>query len=298
MTIDKHYGIVLDNKDHEAEDLNDGLMRGRLKVQVDTLLVGDEDGTEAEFGLWADPAFPFTGNEGSGWFFVPPIGAEVELEYDTDELGSLQDLRWVAGIYSDENDIPEQFKINYPERRGFRTPGGHMLMFDDTDGSHLMTLSSPAGQFVNFDSSGDILIANSTGMMIIVSKADKMIALIDGNQNIVQMHEDGITVVDKHGNFASTARDKIQMVSAGDIAIQGGNVNIDGGTVNIGNPNGPPISALLGGVFAILYDGHFHTAPPLGGSTTPPVVPLATLKGTAADPIAKDIKLKPSPFGG
>ena len=191
MKKETHYATVLNNKDNESEELNDGLMRGRLQVQCNTLLIADETGADTEFGLWVEPSFPFTGAEGkSGWFFVPPVGAQVEIEIDRDEIGAVQSVKWIAGIYTDLNDIPEKFKTNYPERRGIITPAGHTLFFDDTPGSNLMTLSSPTGQYMNFGAAGEVIISIATGSLILIDKENKSVVIADENGNLLQLNED------------------------------------------------------------------------------------------------------------
>jgi len=293
MNREKHYATVLNNLDNESEEIGDGLMRGRLQVQCDTLLIADDTGADTEFALWVEPSFPFTGVEGkSGWFFVPPIGAQVEIEIDRDEIGAVQSVKWIAGIYTDLNDIPEQFKTNYPERRGMITPAGHTLFFDDTSGSELMTLSSPTGQYINFGSAGEIIISIITGSLILIDKVNKSVIVADENGNLFQLNENGIKIVDKNGSFIETARDKIQIVSSADLVVSGNNVDISGGTVNLGDPNGLAFGAMLGDLMVALFDAHTHLCTAPGSPSGPPVIPIASLNGSPAYPVAMYIKHK------
>lgn len=291
MKKEKHYATVLNNKDNESEEIGDGLMRGRVQIQCDTLLIADEEGSSTEFALWVEPSFPFTGAEGkSGWFFTPPVGAQVEIEIDRDEIGAVQSVKWIAGLYTDLNDIPEVFKTNYPERRGMVTPAGHTLFFDDTAGSELMTLSSPSGQYINFGSKGETVIAIGSGSMIMIDKENKSIIIVDENGNLFQLNEKGVKIVDVNSNFIETSRNNIQVVASGDVALSGSNVSVLGGSVNIGDSQGLEFSAMLGDLMAAIHDSHIHSTTSPGAPTGTPVIPIASLKGTPADPLAQYVK--------
>jgi len=49
------------------------------------------------------------------------------------EGGNAAYPRWRHGWWAD-NELPEPFKANYPEVRGFKTKAGHVFFVDDKDG--------------------------------------------------------------------------------------------------------------------------------------------------------------------
>lgn len=125
-----HIGIVSRNNDPER--------LGRIRVKCQTLA-----GARTELPQWVKPCFPFTSSKSAGWFFVPEVGSEVELEVlegtDSDETYgesfiASPDIHYRAGLYSAANPLPDEFQEHYPKRRGLRTPSGHLLILDDEDG--------------------------------------------------------------------------------------------------------------------------------------------------------------------
>jgi hypothetical protein len=151
-----HYGIVTDNRDDEQ--------RGRIRVACATLV---PDGTD--WPEWVDPVFPYLSssdqqNATGGWFFVPDIGVAVELEVtvssDRDEtpgatILDANDIKWRSCSFSRGSDsIADDFKTNYPNRRGFVTGAGHKLVFDDTAGDPevlLLQSNEDGNTFLDFD---------------------------------------------------------------------------------------------------------------------------------------------------
>jgi len=103
---------------------------------------------------WIDPCFDW------GWFYVPDVGEQIEIEVvsgsDRDEVPGqafleAPNFRWRGKRFYDperpldqggpKTPINEAFKTNYGKRRGFATPGGHILIFDDTPGLETITLT-------------------------------------------------------------------------------------------------------------------------------------------------------------
>jgi hypothetical protein len=137
-TIERYIATVTDNEDEEN--------RGRIKVAC-TQLLGDEE-TELPDFIEADFSW--------GWFVVPDVGEQVEIEFvtstETDEIsgqalleGGIDNIKWrMIRPYTDEEldgestnvpaPIHPDFAENY-KRRGFATPLGHILLFDDTEGA-------------------------------------------------------------------------------------------------------------------------------------------------------------------
>jgi len=136
-------GIVTDNEDPEK--------RGRVKVKLPTVLQGK---THPE---WADATFPYAGFK-VGWFFVPEVGSAVEIEIASGEDSvDHPEIFYRAVLYSTKDPIPDQFKTNYPKRKGLRTPSGHLLMFDDKKDSLLIEFRHIIGTGFEWDKEGSWL---------------------------------------------------------------------------------------------------------------------------------------------
>ena len=112
-----HFGRVVANDDPEK--------RGGLKIQVDTLLEGATVTDD-----YIPPSFPFAGND-QGWFFVPEVGNQVEVEVTADPDRAVESLeaRWRTVLYSDVDNIPEEFRSN-PQQRGGIKFGKSVMLFD------------------------------------------------------------------------------------------------------------------------------------------------------------------------
>lgn len=123
-----HNGLVSDRKDPEK--------RGRLKVAFKTIFDG-------EWPEWVDPCFPFAGSN-CGWFAVPPVGTAVECEVHRgkgpDVTIDTPRIRWRSALYNRVDQIPKEFQKNYPNVSGFKSPGGHILIMDDTEGKEFLFL--------------------------------------------------------------------------------------------------------------------------------------------------------------
>jgi hypothetical protein len=137
---------VVDNQDPET--------RGRIQVTCVGLLGSDE----VKYNKWIDPRFDW------GWFYVPDIGEEVEIEVvaasDKDQsygqtFVEAPNPTWRGKReYSSDTPINDEFKTNYGKRRGFATPAGHVFIFDDTEGSEKISISLKDGN-IRFDITPD-----------------------------------------------------------------------------------------------------------------------------------------------
>jgi len=83
----KYRGQVTDNKDP--------LMLGRLRARVPAIF-GDEE------SAWALPSVPYAG-KGVGFFFIPPIGANVWIEF---EAGNIDYPIW-SGCFWGVGETPK-----------------------------------------------------------------------------------------------------------------------------------------------------------------------------------------------
>lgn len=130
----ERYTAIVTKNDIDAED---GQRRGRIKVKC-VGLTGDPD---TELPHWIEPTLDW------GWFLVPNKDELVEIEFRVS--GEQDESRWQSSI-SDADarwrgkrffspqaqeplKVPPDFTSSYGNQRGFATPFGHVLLFDDTE---------------------------------------------------------------------------------------------------------------------------------------------------------------------
>src|SRR5262245_3283438 len=110
----KYRGFVVDNQDPEK--------RARLRLKAPSVL-GDGETS------WALPCLPFGGLAWHGWFAAPEVDAQVWVEF---EEGELAQPIWSGTFWQAQADVPEEAgKPEEPTTRLLKTPGGHLLQFDD-----------------------------------------------------------------------------------------------------------------------------------------------------------------------
>jgi len=115
----------------------------------ENLQPGVTEGVEIEpieYPLGALPKFPIVG-DGYGVFYMPLPEQELNMvnlhSIVSDELlGKLfgqTEFYWESVGYYDEeiNTIPPEFKVNYPYRWGFKSPTGHLIIFDNKTGEFI-----------------------------------------------------------------------------------------------------------------------------------------------------------------
>ena len=116
---EKHFAIVT-----RVEDEKKGLkLRGAVYFQSDTL-TGD-----AEYPIPAEPSFEQAGQNGEGWFRVPQVNDQIEVELDVNDEHTVP--RYIRMIYSDEDEVAEEFLLNYPHRWGYKSRRGNIIIMDN-----------------------------------------------------------------------------------------------------------------------------------------------------------------------
>lgn len=125
---------------------NDPEKRGRIKVGNSEIL-GDDAGNPEEIPDWIEPCFPFVGKDSSGWFSVPSVGTQVEVEAHTPDHSLIEQpyYRYRACLYQKKSSIPEEFQTNYPYRMGIKFPSGHLLLFDNKKDAERIELKHKDG---------------------------------------------------------------------------------------------------------------------------------------------------------
>lgn len=252
MNFEEHDAIVSSIDDEEQ--------RGRIQVACAGLL-GDE---ETILPYWIEPELDW------GWFYVPDVGEIVEIKvivggYEDESFGqSGIDVpnptwrgkrTWTSEETDGENiprPIPEDFKTNYGKRRGFATPAGHILFFDDTEGKEVIEIRSKNGSKLTLDDE------------------NKKINLTDENGNIIDLTKDGVEITDVNSNIIRTSSAGVEVQSSGDVNITGGTANISTDKINL--LDGASEAVPLGDSLKQWADTHTH---PTGmGPSGVPIAPL------------------------
>ena len=107
----KYRGVVRDNADPDQ--------RGRVKLVVSDVYDNQETG-------WAEPCVPYAGN-GVGLFAVPPVGANVWVEF---ERGEIAHPIW-SGCFWAQGEAPINPEISNPAIPGtkvFKTDVGTITL--------------------------------------------------------------------------------------------------------------------------------------------------------------------------
>lgn len=235
----KYRGSVVDNDDPQG--------RGRLKVQVPSLL-GDA-ATD-----WALPCFPFGGVDQTGSYLVPPVGATVWVEF---EQGDLSYPIWTGTYWTNGVAAP----ASAPAKRVFRTPFGHTLEFDDSDGAEAVRIihGGDGNPSAVFDQNGSITITDKQGARIALDADANRLVIQDANGNVVTLSQSGTRVEDSNGHSIT--------FDASGAKISATQIALDGNTVALGGSGGEPI--LKGQSFLQFFMTHTH---PTGvGPSGPPI---------------------------
>jgi hypothetical protein len=168
----KYSAIVKDNRDAEKV--------GILQVSVPTIFPPDEL-------VPARAALPY------GMFFVPENDTQIWVEFEggDTEFPIWTGVQHIAGTWA-----PEAAK-DPPTVRAFKTPTGHLLIFDDTSGSESIILTDGKNAHqLTFDAGGITLTDGKNGHMI---KADGSGIRVTHGKNQHEVELSSSTVNVKHG---------------------------------------------------------------------------------------------------
>jgi hypothetical protein len=268
ISTEKHVAQVSNNQDPQK--------RGRIKV-VCASVMGDG---ATELPQWIEPDFEW------GWFSVPDVGEFVDIEHtdsaDDDESPGqssihVPNFRWKGrhwgGTDTDvPRPVPDDFtKTNYAKRRGFATPGGHVIMFDDTEGSKKVSITwhgkDKEFSYSAWDEDGSVIHANKNGSLIYLNAKDKELSIVDEHGNSALMSDTGITLTDKFSNVYESKDGATQILNQGSVTVSCKNATIDAGKIEL--TAGATEAVLKGDSFLQLFEAHIH---PTGmGPSGPPV---------------------------
>ena len=241
----KYRGLVIDNEDPEK--------RARLIVSVPSVLGAEVD------SHWAEPCLPFGGLKDQGLFMVPEVGAQVWVEF---EEGQVSKPIWSGTTWQQSDDVPTESANASPHMRQLKTPSGHILSFNDTQGEEEIRLFHPKQAELNINPDGVVKMTDADGAQIIMNASDSSISISDSNGNTITMESSGTTVTDSNGN-------EISMQGGGVTISSSATVTIEGAMVNVGGSGGEPL--IKGQSFLSLFATHVHTCTAPGSPTSPPI---------------------------
>lgn len=150
---------------------NDPKKLGRVKVTCRTLT-----NYQADFPAWVEPAHQFScpnpaTGESSGSMWVPAQGSVVLVEFlessSTDQVRletmvAYAKARYFCAPYSNPAPAPSEFTGDgYPDVRGWKTPSGHVLIFDDRQKT-IRIARADGPQYVEMSADGNMVIHASS----------------------------------------------------------------------------------------------------------------------------------------
>lgn len=148
-------------------NVNDPQQRGRIQVRItllhpasapvgqqpdqeesNTLIAPPDEGVPDDACPWAEPCFPWggfvnaeesDGLKSEGFFALPSVGSTVWVGFDQGFTGRPV---WL-GSWLTTGTVPEE--VSDPANiRLFKTPAGHIFLFDDTSGSEKVYMATAA----------------------------------------------------------------------------------------------------------------------------------------------------------
>lgn len=126
-----------------VQSVEDPAKAGRIKASITNM-----DGQI--YPDWIEPVFL------SGWISMPEVGDTVEIVSPESEdlIEFPEEVRYRGKIWDDANAAPDEFKKNYPFRRGYKTKSGHLLIFDDKQSNEEITISHKGILLISITNNG------------------------------------------------------------------------------------------------------------------------------------------------
>jgi uncharacterized protein involved in type VI secretion and phage assembly len=145
--------------------------QGRIELQFPWL-------SDSVRSSWAPVASALAGKE-RGAFFMPEIDDEVLVAF---EHGDVNHPFIVGFLWNGVDTPPETTNQN----RVIKTPGGHQLRFEDTDGAKKVVLKSNGGHHIEIDDSAETITikTNSGNHFIVLSDASNSVTVRGGGRRV------------------------------------------------------------------------------------------------------------------
>jgi len=152
-------GLVVENNDPEK--------LGRVRLVVPALPDGPE--------LWARVVSPLAGPD-RGLYFLPEIEDEVLVTFTQGDLSSAYVL---GALWGAKKQPPDYVGGIGNEIKAIKTRSGHLLEFDDGDGSEAITIKDKNNNTITIETCTDRIIIKSQSEMEI--SADKQMTITADN---------------------------------------------------------------------------------------------------------------------
>jgi len=292
-------GVVTSNQDPDK--------RGRIQVHCPQV------GQASAPDKWIMPAFAGSGNR-RGMFFAPEVDDTVWVSFYEGDPAKPEVYwgGWFGVPTPGTTDVPDALaqKTDFPEKKGFVTRAGHMLVFNDEAGNESVTImwNKPADgdpavtdrkqtakqnpkkcSVFAFDKNGSMLLKTPSSYMFQIDDDKKTVTLTTPNGSLLSFDpDDVVSLMHKSGAYMSMGDNSIDITAntskAQNVNVSAQNVNLNAGGVNIG---GKAIDfAVLGTKLILWLATHIHST--ALGPSTPPIVPP-----TPADFLSKTVKVQP-----
>ncbi len=263
-------GIVVNNKDPE--------MKGRIVVKAPTL-AGDDLLPD-----WAVPVMP--AGVGHGLFHPPEIGDGVWLCFEMGEIAYPVYMGgWWAKQEGEELETPIDCQVNPPTTRGWFSPAGHGIAFNDKTGELQVKMqwkkkgqntSEDKYSFIVMDKNGSVQMQNHKGTMMFLNAEDgkEGVTIIDEHGNMYASDKDGVKIAQSDGVFAELKKDKITLAGK-EVTVAAELFNASSGGCSLGQNAQEPL--VLGNKLMQLwtqcvtaFSAHVHPTTAPGSPTGPP----------------------------
>src|SRR3984893_11809017 len=154
-----------------VKNLNDPNGHGRIELQYPWL-------SDSVRSSWAPVASALAGKE-RGAFFMPEIDDEVLVAF---EHGDVNHPFIIGFLWNGVDTPPETTNQN----RVIKTPGGHQLRFEDTDGAKKVILKSNGGHQIEIDDASQTITikTNSGNQFIVLNDAGNSITVRGGGRRV------------------------------------------------------------------------------------------------------------------
>jgi hypothetical protein len=265
-------GIVISNEDPEE--------KGRIVAKC-APVSGDDP-----LGDWVFPKYGPAG-VGHGIFHPPEPGDGVWIEFESgDPAFPVYSGGWWAKEVDEDGsegdlETPEDAQLDPPTTRTWTTPAGHAISFNDKADEYAVKIQwhdpdADVYSFVNIDKNGSVQAANHQGTMWHLNAKDgeEGVTVIDKHGNTYASDRDGIKMMQKDGTFVNLTEDTVHIVGK-NVVVSGEAVNMAVGGVSLGQGATEPLP--LGNKLLALwtkamtaFTAHMHPTSAPGAPTGPP----------------------------
>lgn len=209
--------IVQENWDEEH--------KGMVKVKYFMAELGTDVTT------WVPVALPYTGN-GYGMYFLPEIGTEVVIAFNT---GNLECPIVIGSLWNGVNMLPEETANEKNTIKKIKTKAGHEIIFNEEEGKEQLEVHTAGGlvflmedekkkiSITDAEKKNGILLDGENGQISI--EAEKKITLKAGGKEMV--------VLDGQGKNAQMQSDTVSVEASQSLTLKGQNTKIEGNMLHI-----------------------------------------------------------------